>query len=151
MKKIPIIYGLVGAVAITAVFYLVQVLGMRSFTAPFYFFQAKWYFIAPLVISFALQISLWKAIKQLAEQHAGKSVVAASGGISTSAMIVCCMHNLAALLPVLGISGLAVFFSAYQSQVFLISIAFSLGGLIYMKLKYLKIKHKCHAELVSAS
>jgi len=151
MNKKPIIHGLVGAIAIAGIFYLVQAIGMQSFSGPFYFFKAKWYFITPLIVSFALQVGLWKAIKQIAQQHAGAGAVATSGGVSTGAMLACCMHNFATLLPVLGLSGAAVFFSAYQSQVFLISIAISIGGLIYMTLKYLKIKHKCHVELVSAS
>lgn len=144
MKKEPLIYGLIGAAGIAAIFYLAQALGMQSLSGPLYFFQAKWYFILPLIISFALQVGLWQAIKQMAERHAGAGAVATSGGVSTGAMIACCMHNFTALLPVLGLSGLAVFFSAYQSQVFLISIALSLGGLIYMINKYLKIKKECH-------
>lgn len=143
MTKKPIIYGLIGAFAIAAVFYLAQAIGMQSFSGPGYFFKAKWYFISPLIVSFALQVGLWKAMKQMAQQHAGAGAVATSGGVSTGAMIACCMHNFAALLPVLGLSGAAVFFSTYQSQVFLISIVLSLGGLIYMKLKYLKTKREC--------
>lgn len=144
MKKEPIIYGLVGAAAITVIFYGAQALGMQSWSGPLYFFQAKWYFISPLIVSFALQVGLWKAMKQMARQHAGAGMVAGSGGVSTGAMIACCMHNFAALLPILGLSGTAIFFSTYQSQVFLISIALSLGGLIYMKLKYLKTKRECN-------
>ena len=143
MKKEPIIYGLIGAVAIAGVFYTAQAIGMQSFSGPSYFFKAKWYFISPLIVSFALQVGLWKAMKQMAQQHAGAGAVATSGGVSTGAMLACCMHNFATLLPVLGLSGAAVFFSAYQSQVFLISIALSLGGLIYMKIKYIKMKKHC--------
>ena len=116
---------------------------MQSFSGPFYFFKAKWYFISPLIVSFALQVGLWKAMRQKAQQHAGAGAVATSGGVSTGAMLACCMHNFVALLPVLGLSGLAVFFSAYQSQVFLISIALSLGGLVYMIKKYLQTKKEC--------
>lgn len=157
MKKEPVIYGLIGAIAIAAIFYLAQAIGMRSFSGPLYFFQARWYFISPLIISFALQVGLWKAIKQLAQQHAGghaspesdagAGMVAGSGSVSTGAMIACCMHNFAALLPVLGISGIAIFFSTYQSQVFLISITLSLGGLIYMINKYLKTKRECETSI----
>ncbi len=143
MKKQPIIYGLIGAVAIATIFYLAQAIGMQSFSGPYYFFQAKWYFISPLIISFALQVGFWQAIKQMAQRHAGAGAIATSGGVSTGAMIACCMHNFAALLPILGLSGAAIFFSTYQSQVFLISITLSLGGLIYMKLKYLKTKREC--------
>ncbi len=143
MTRRSIIYGLVGGIAIAAIFYTAQAIGMQSLPGPFYFFKTKWYFISPLIISFALQVGLWKATKQMSEQHAGAGMVATSGGVSTGAMIACCMHNFTALLPILGLSGIAVFFSIYQSQVFLISIALSLGGLVYMKLKYLKTKRMC--------
>lgn len=136
----PIIWGLGGAIGITIVFYLVQVLGMQSWIGPFYFMADKWYFVLPLVLGFAIQMGLFRAIHLKAKQGGG--TVAASGGVSTTAMIACCMHNFVGLLPILGLSGVAVFFSVYQNYVFGFSILFVIGGIIYMWRKY-KMLHSC--------
>src|SRR5680860_1590317 len=126
----PIIWGIWGAIAISLVFYLVQALGMQSWSAPIYFMTSKWYFVLPLVLGFAIQMGLFRAI-HLKAKHGG-AAVAASGGVSTTAMIACCMHNFVTLLPILGLSGLAVFFSTYQNYVFIVSIIFVVFGVIYM-------------------
>lgn len=141
----PVIWSSLGAIFITLIFYFVQVLGMQSWSGPLYFIRAKWYFILPLVLAFAIQVGLFRAI-HLQAKRAG-SVVAASGGVSTTSMIACCLHNLAVALPFLGLSGAAVFFSVYQNYVFTFSLLFSLGGLIFMWQKYQK--HRFHCQLNS--
>lgn len=140
-RKSAIWWGVLGGIGIALVFYSVQALGMQSFSGPYYFFQKNWYFISPLVILFAVQVGLWQKMREIAKM--GGKPVAASGGVSTGAMIACCMHNFAGILPIIGISGAAVFFSAYQNYVFAISILFSGGGLAYMIYKYNKIKEHC--------
>lgn len=136
----PIVWGIIGAIGIGTVFYVVQVLGMQSLYAPFYFFLAKWYLVTPLILGFAIQMGFFRAIHLKAKQ--GGVTVAASGGVSTTAMIACCMHNFVSLLPIVGLSGIAVFFSTYQNYVFLVSILFVLSGIIYMWRKYKKV-HAC--------
>jgi len=133
----PLIWGTFGAIGISLIFYLVQVLGMQSWSAPIYFMAGKWYFVLPLILGFAVQTGLFKAIHLKSKQGGG--TVAASGGVSTAAMIACCLHNFVILLPVLGISAAAVFFSTYQNYVFIFSILFVIGGVIYMRRKYQKI------------
>ena len=141
MNKTPFIWGIAGAAVIALVFYSVQALGMQSWFGPYYFFKKNWYFISPLIILFAIQVGLWKKMRETVKINS--SPVAASGGVSTGAMIVCCMHNFVGVMSIAGISGLAVFFAAYQNYIFLISILFSFGGLVYIIYKYKKIKKHC--------
>lgn len=138
--KSSIKYGLTGSLGIAVVFYLLQVLGMQDWTAPIDFFFDKWYFIAPLVIGFGIQMGLFRAIHLKSKK--GKGVIAASGGVSSGAMLACCMHNFVLLFPILGLSGAAVFFATYQNYVFGISILFVLGGIAYMWNQYKKL-HSC--------
>ncbi len=133
-----LIWGIMGTLGIAVLFYLIQALGMQSWSNPISFSLDKWYFVAPLVIGFGMQMSLFRAI-HLKAKHGGGGVVVASGGVSTTSMIACCMHNLVTLFPILGLSGLAVFFAAYQNYVFGISILFVAGGVAYMTIKYKKI------------
>ena len=148
----PLFWGIFGALGISAVFYAVQVLGMGSFTAPWYFFKSRWYFILPLVFGFAFQLFLFRLIHLKTKRDGDKIVlppsqqsggaVAASGGVSTATMIACCLHNLTNFLPILGLSGLAVLAGAYQPHIFLFSILFNLGGIIYLGSKYIKITNQ---------
>lgn len=136
----PLFWGIFGALGISAVFYAVQALGMGSLLAPWYFFKSRWYFILPLIFGFAFQLFLFRLIHLKTKQGGG--VVAASGGMSTTTMIVCCLHNLTNLLPILGLSVLAALAGAYQPYIFLFSILFNLGGIIYLGSKYVKITNQ---------
>lgn len=137
----PIVWGIWGGIGIILVFYLVQALGMQSWSAPLYFMTSKWYFVLPLILGFAIQMGLFRAIHLKTKKGGG--TVAASGGVSTTAMIACCMHNFVTLLPILGLTGVAVFFSTYQNYVFAFSILFVIGGVIYMWQKYQKLHAFC--------
>lgn len=137
----PLIWGGFGAIGISVVFYLVQALGIQSWSAPLYFMVGKWYFVLPLILGFAVQMGLFRAIHLKAKQGGG--AVAASGGVSTTAMIACCMHNFVTLLPILGLTGVAVFFSTYQNYVFAFSILFVIGGVADMWRKYKKFYACC--------
>lgn len=139
----PLVWGVLGAVGISIVFYLVQVLGMLDFRAPLDFTRDKWFFVLPLILGFGIQMGLFRAIHVKTKQ--GIAAPAASGGVTTTAMVACCMHNLVSLFPFLGLTGLAVFFATYQDYVFGISLLFVLGGIIFMLRKYRKV-HACCKE-----
>ena len=155
-------WGVAGSLFILAAFYMIQVLGMQDWEAPVDFMLDKWYFVAPLVVGFGTQAGLFHAIHRLARHGGGppspstvaeamvdkrlrraSGAMAASGGVSGTTMLACCMHNLVLLFPILGASGMATFFAAYQSQVFLASIGVSFLGVAYMIWKYYSIKRAC--------
>lgn len=144
MKKTVILWGIAGSLAISAIFYLVQAAGMQSWTSPYYFSLERWYFILPLIIGFGVQIGLYKAIR--IKQKMMGVVIAASGGVSTLGMVMCCMHNFIGLLPIIGLSGASIFFAANQEYVFGISILFVFGGIVYMYLKYRKLEKTVFAQ-----
>ena len=136
-----LVWGVAGAIGMALIFYFVQAIGMQSLSCPYYFFKKNWYFISPLIILFAVQVGLWKKMREVVKISSGH--ITASGGVSTGAMIACCMHNFVGILSIIGVSGLAVFFSVYQNYIFLISILFSGVSLIYLIHKYKKIKEHC--------
>jgi hypothetical protein len=141
-KYSPYIWGFIGSTGITVVFYLVQSLGMQSFSAPFQFFSDKWYFITPLIVGFGIQMGLFRAIRLMHKISMGP--LAVSGSVSTIGMFVCCLHNIVPLLPILGLSGLAVFFGVYQDYIFIFSILTVLGGILYMIYQYKKTVKNFH-------
>lgn len=139
-------YGIYGVIGISIIFYLLQSLGMQSFTAPIDFSLNNWYFIFPLTFGFGAQIGLYRAITlKMHERAHVKGIVVTSGGVSSGAMVACCMHNLALLFPILGLTGAAVFFSTYQNYIFGGSIAIMLVGGVYLYKKYRLLQNShCH-------
>ena len=75
-----------------------------------------WYWVALLVGGFGIQVGLFSFIRQaLRERRAvATASVAASGGVSAGSMAACCAHHLGDVLPLIGLSGLAVFLVKYQ-------------------------------------
>ncbi len=132
-KLFAVWWGILGGLFIALVLYAVQAIGMQSFTSPYYYSLERWYFILPLITGFGVQVGLYKAIR-VKQRMLG--VVVASGSVSAVSMVLCCMHNFAWLLPILGLSGASVFFGLYQDYIFGFSILFVFGGVVYMYLKY---------------
>lgn len=135
-------FGLVG---ITIIFYLVQTLGMQSFTAPLEFMSLNWYLVSPLVLAFGIQMGLFRAIR-LKNKERGGVAITTSGGLSTGTMLACCAHNLVLLVPVLGLSALAATLAAYQTSIFLASIAVAYGAVYYMWHTYKKVHSTCNMK-----
>ncbi|MCR4280459.1 MAG: cation transporter [Candidatus Komeilibacteria bacterium] len=141
-------WGTGSFIFILLAFYLVQVIGMSSWTLPLEFMTNFWYFTLPLAVGFATQVFIWRSLHQLSLRR-GSGVVAASGGISGGAMLACCLHNFIPLLAVIGLSGLATFFSLYQTETFIFSLAVTYGGVAYMLSRYISanrhVDKNCHS------
>lgn len=91
-----------------------------------------WPYIVTLAVGFGIQVTLYVYLRQKVHEQAHGKVMAISGTTSTAAMISCCTHYLVNLLPVLGATGLVVFVSQYQIQLFWFGIAANLAGIGYM-------------------
>lgn len=92
--------------------------------------EDRW-FVGALVAGFGTQIGLFAYLRGL---HAQTAVggVAASTGTSTTAMLACCAHHLSDLLPLIGLSGAAIFLNAYKAPLLWIGIVMNLAGVIYL-------------------
>lgn len=96
-------------------------------------FKEFWPFIVSLAIGFGIQVGLVLRLRQLTQAHRNVNrVVATSGTTSTVAMLACCTHYLANVLPVLGAVGAVSLVAQYQIQLFWIGLTFNAGGLIYI-------------------
>ena len=107
-------------------------------------FSNFWYFIVSLAAGFGIQIGLFVHLKNLIKGgHGSGKVLGVTGTTSTAAMISCCTHYLANLLPILGMAGAVTFVAQYQVQLFWVGLLFNIGGANYMAGKIAKIKkHK---------
>ena len=69
-------------------------------------FSRFWYYVVALALGFGIQMGLYIDLRQrLAHHHTGGKMVVASGATSTGAMLACCTHYLANILPVIGAAG----------------------------------------------
>ena len=133
-----VIRGTGAAITMLAVFFLV-VTFISGWAFTLSQFVAYWYFIVSLAIGFGIQIGLYSYLKQVVS-HDGtpKTVIAISGTTSTAAMISCCAHYLANILPVLGVTGFISIIGQYQVELFWVGIIFNIGGIAYIGQKIIE-------------
>lgn len=91
-------------------------------------------FVGAIVAGFGTQVGLFTYLRGM-HTHAAAGGVAASTGTSSAAMLACCAHHLADVLPVLGLSGAAVFLNAYKTPLLWVGIIMNLAGIIYLARK----------------
>lgn len=98
------------------------------------------FFILALALGFAVQAGLYVHLRQLAGRHgASGKVVAVSGTTSSAAMVSCCAHYLANVLPMLGVAGALTVIAEYQVELFWVGLAFNAAGILYVASMLVKL------------
>lgn len=130
-----IIRGIIGAAGLLSVYFIVVSL-ISGWPFALSQFGKFWYFIIGLAIGFGIQIGLYAHLKNIIHQkNAAGGVLAVSGTTSTAAMLSCCTHYLANILPVIGVTGIVSFAAQYQIQLFWVGLVFNLVGIFYIARK----------------
>ncbi len=130
--------GAVASVGLLAAYFLILSL-VSGWNFAWTQFGDFWYFVIALAAGFGVQIGLYAYLKQATRHpNASGKVVAVSGATSTGAMISCCTHYLANVLPVLGATGVVALVAQYQLQLFWVGLAFNLAGVFYIARKALE-------------
>ena len=132
MSKVlkPVFIVFLASIILLLVFFIIAILVSGWFFARQQFSQ-YWYYLVTLAIGFGIQVGLFSYFKTLI-QRASKKILAVTGTTSTLAMISCCSHYLANILPIVGISGLVAFVAQYQLEFFWVGIVFNLTGIIFI-------------------
>lgn len=126
------IYGIIGTIVLLSIFFSVVTL-ISSWQFAINQFLQFWYFIISLAIGFGIQIGLYIYLKNIIHQkNTSGKILAVSGTTSTAAMISCCTHYFANLLPILGTAGFISLISQYQVELFWIGLVFNIFGIIYI-------------------
>lgn len=91
-------------------------------------------FVGLISAGFGSQVGLFVYLRLLQRAMARESVALAGAGTATSSvsMIACCAHHLADVLPIVGLSGLAVFLVEVRTPLMLLGIATNLVGIVVM-------------------
>ena len=143
----PLIAGLLAFLLLLGLYFgiLALVSGWRFTLEQFATF---WYFVVALAAGFGVQIGLYVHLRNVTHLgDASGGVVAVSGGTSTAAMISCCTHYLANVLPVLGATGFVALVAQYQVELFWVGLAFNAAGIVYVGRKVLQAsRHMAQME-----
>jgi hypothetical protein len=91
-------------------------------------------FVGFISAGFGAQVGLFTYVRLLQRAMARKSVALAGTGTATSSvsMVACCAHHLADVLPIVGLSGLAVFLVEWRTPLMLLGIGTNLAGIVVM-------------------
>jgi hypothetical protein len=94
------------------------------------------WFIAPITLGFGLQIGLFVYMRGLhAASRGGAALTGGSTGTSSAAMLACCAHHLADVLPVIGVSGAAVFLVEIKTPLAFVAIGMNAVGVAFLSLR----------------
>ena len=142
-QKASIFFRALIATISLLLFYFLIVSAISGFKFALSQFGSYWYFLISLAVGFGIQIGLYSYLKQLVKNSnmamSGKTV-AVTGTTSTLAMISCCAHYLANIVPILGIAGALSIVAAYQVQIFWVGLAFNIFGIAFISNKIIKFK-----------
>lgn len=126
----PLTFGLLAGAALLAFYLGIITLAQGWGHAVDQLGEDRW-FVGAIAAGFATQVSLFTYLRGL-HARAGASGVAASTGTSTAAMLACCAHHLADVLPVIGLSGAAIFLNDYKTPLLWLGIAMNVAGIAYL-------------------
>jgi hypothetical protein len=92
------------------------------------------YFVGAIALGFGSQAGLYVHVRQMARRRrlASTAVTAVGTGTSSVAMVACCAHHLADVLPLVGFSGLAVFLGDYRVPLMALGIGVNAIGVFVM-------------------
>ena len=122
--------GVLGATALIALYLGIVTLAQGSEHA----FDLLWgdrVFVALIGAGFGTQIGLFTYLRLLQRALARESIISAGAGTATSsvAMVACCAHHLAEVLPIIGLGGLAVFLVELRTPLILFALATNALGI----------------------
>lgn len=125
--------GVVGALALVGVY-----LGIVAWAqGPDHALELLWddrVFVGLISAGFGTQIGLFTYVRLLQRALDRRSVAltGAGTGASSISMVACCAHHLADVVPVVGLSGLAVFLVEFRSPLMLVGLATNALGIAVM-------------------
>jgi len=122
--------GLLGALFLAGLYLGIVTLAQSWDHAVELFWQDK-LLVMPIIAGFGIQVGLYTFIKTglHATARGMGTMTGAGGGTSTVAMVACCAHHVADVLPVLGLTAAATFLAAYRVAFMLIGLSTTLLGI----------------------
>lgn len=144
----PLGAGLLGGTLLSGIYLGLVSLAESPARALALFWEDRWYVI-PILLGFSTQVGLFTFLKLglYLPARGSAATTTASGGMSTAAMVACCAHRVADVLPLLGLSSAAMFLAAWKIPFLIVGLLSNLFGIGVMVREIIKARR--HASQVT--
>ena len=124
----------VGAAVLLIIIYLGIITLAQDWTHALQQTAELWYWVLALAGGFGIQAGLFSFIRQSIRERRAATTgsVAVSGGVSSGSMAACCAHHLSDVLPLIGLSGVAIFLVRYQLFFIIVGVVSNIVGITIM-------------------
>lgn len=145
---LPLATGLLAAAALVGLYLGIITVAQDWQHATSQLASDRWW-VGAIVTGFGVQVGLFVYLRQL-HRRAAAGGMALSTGTSTAAMLACCAHHLSDVLPIIGVSGAAVFLNEYKTSFLALGVAMNTLGVAYLlwKIRAVRRMHAHHAAAV---
>ena len=147
---LPLGAGVLGAIFLTGVYLGIVSLAETPEHALDLFWQDK-AFVIPILLGFGTQVGLYTLLKKglYMPLHvpAGGATTAAGGGMSTMAMVACCAHHVADVLPLVGLTAAATFLANWKIPFMVVGLLTNLIGIAVMLREIVRARRHAVAHL----
>lgn len=142
MKIIPALSGALASLTLFGIYFnvIAAISGWGFAQAQF---SQYLFFIVALALGFGAQVALFARYKltlRYLKMHGAGKVLAATGSTTTVAMLSCCAHYAANLIPILGIAGAVSLIGSLQTELFWFGILANLVGILYLAKKTVELQ-----------
>ena len=142
----PVGTGLAGAIFLAAVYFAIVSLAESPQHAVELFWQDR-LIVLPIIAGFGIQVALYTILKKrlfipVASTGASGPLMGAGGATSGVAMVACCAHHVADVLPLLGLTAAAAFLAQYRIVFMLAGLSTTLIGIVVMLIILLRERRR---------
>lgn len=140
-KYIPVFVGIGGALLLFGLYFGIVSWAESPRHALDFFWQDRW-LVFPILLGFGIQVGLYSVLKlklylpdpgispaQKASSGAPAATMGAGGATSTVAMVACCAHHAADVLPILGLTAAATFLAEYRTMFMVVGLVSNIIGI----------------------
>lgn len=131
----PILIGLLAGGLLLAFYAVVVLAGSGSTEHLWSLIGEDAWFVAAITAGFGMQMGLFAHLRTVMKATSGgmSTAVAATGtGGSTVAMVACCAHHLADIVPLAGMTAASLFLSEYKRPLMTVGLVATGIGILWM-------------------
>ncbi len=133
---LPLAAGLAGALLLTSLYFGIVSWAESPQHAAELFWEDRW-IVFPIILGFGVQAGLYIILKMrlfvpVATLGPSGPMMGAGGTTSTIAMVACCAHHVADVLPILGLTAAATFLAQYRIAFMLVGLGTTVLGILIM-------------------
>lgn len=150
----PVGAGLAGAIALTAFYFTIVSLAESPQHAVEFFWQDR-LIVIPIITGFGIQVALYTILKKrlyvpVSSTGLSGPLMGAGGATSGVAMVACCVHHVADVLPILGMTAAAAFLAQYRIAFMGVGLTTTVLGIVIMIIILVRERRRAIQQLQPA-